>query len=292
MGDLHTASGTSASELVAEQIVRSIGIPPCPEILITAVREAGRKNISPQRLVDLMSRDAGLAAPLLKLCNTRLGQSGRKLSSVQEAVEAVGLDEAIILVQTVAMQQSIEPNTQRFEKFWERSALTARAAEKLASRVPGAAPQDAYITTLFHDCGVPVMMLKFPDYRERLMRECTEGRFIHRVEDHHYATDHAVVGHLLARTWQLPPHVCKAILHHHDITLFEHCDQSQPVVCHLIALIHMAECVVDEYLCKKPDEWLHFSQPVLGFLELDESEFEVIKHDMLAFLNGEWSGAA
>lgn len=292
MDDLRATAGTSAAELIAEQIVRSVGIPPCPETLITAVREVGRKNMNSQRLVDLIGSDAGLTAPLLKLCNTRFGRSGRKLASVQEAVDAVGLDEAIRLVQTVAMQQSIEPNMQRFEKFWERSALTARAAEKLASRVPGAAPQDAYITALFHDCGVPVLMMKFPDYRERIMAACVEGRFIERAEDQLFSTDHAVVGNLLARTWQLPPHVCKAILHHHDSTIFEHCASHQPVICHLIALLHMAECVVDEYLCKKPDEWLHFSRPVLNFVELDEAEFEVIKHDLLAFLNGEWSGTA
>ena len=92
---------------------------------------------------------------------------------------------------------------------------------------------------------------------------------------------------MLTRSWMLPSHVCKAILHHHDHTIFGSINEAIEIeVCNLIGIVHMAECIVDEHLNAK-SEWQQFERHVLEHFELSAQEFFELKQDILAYLNGE-----
>lgn len=279
---------TELTKDFTERALMGITIPPCPASLTSIMREINRPSASVNTLAHLISRDAGIAGPLLKLANSPFIGLRSKVTSIFQAINLLGMRNTLNLVQNIALRQSLGGGLQSFEKFWERSSLTATIAEKIAAKFHPVSRDDAYITALFHDCGIPVLMMKFPEYRETVMAQCKQGKSICDVENDVFFTSHTVVGNLLTRSWLLSPHICKAILYHHDSAIFASPrDNARNDICDLIGIVHMAECIADEHLFVKDKEWHQFERVVLKYFEMSEQEFSELKGDILAYLNGE-----
>lgn len=273
---------------MTEQILNGILIPPCPASLTSIMREAKRPTAEISKIAQMISQDAGIVGPLLKLANSPFIGLRSKVTSVLQAVNVLGLQNTLNLVQNIALRQNLGGGSQSFEKFWERSSLTATVAQKIAAKFPNIPKDDAYIAALFHDSGIPVLMMKFPDYRDAVMTLCKQGKPICEVENEIFSTSHAVVGNMLTRSWMLPAQVCKAILYHHDQNIFSSgAENTGDDVLDLIGIIHMAECVTDEHLHVRDKEWPQFEEHVLGHFSISGNEFAELKGDMLAYLNGD-----
>ncbi|MFA6014516.1 MAG: HDOD domain-containing protein [Gallionellaceae bacterium] len=275
------------SDDITSQALNGITIPPCPASLTSILREAKRPHSDYASLAHLISRDAGVVGPLLKLANSPFIGLRGKVTSVFQAISVLGLQNTINLVQNISLRQSIGDN-QNFEKFWERSSLAATIAEKISTRFPAISKDDAYITALFHDCAIPVLIMKFPNYRETVMSQSKLGKLICDIENEFFSTSHTVVGSMLTRSWMLNPIISKAILYHHDATILStKDDQVGQDALNLIAIVHIAECIADEYFNAPMKEWLEVEHDVLKHLDLTHQEFLELKGDILAFLNGE-----
>lgn len=272
---------------ITEQALQGISIPPCPTSLTSILRESKHPSTNLTRLSSLISRDAGITGPLLKLANSPFVGLRSKVDSVLQAVNVLGMQNTLNLVHNIALRQSIGGGAQHFEKFWERSSMSASVAERVAAKLPGVHKDTAYIAALFHDCGIPVLMMKHPEYQSALIEQGKQGKSICEIENEVFSTSHTVVGNMLTRSWMLPAHVCKAILYHHDHTIFSSVKEViDAEVCNLISIVHMAECIVDEFLEVK-SEWPRFEQAVLKHLDLSAQEFFELKQDNLALLGGE-----
>jgi HD-like signal output (HDOD) protein len=280
------------SKEITEKSLLGIAIPACPASLTSIMREAKNPSTDFARMANLINRDAGIAGPLLKLANSPFVGLSNKVTSVFQAISVLGMKNTLNLVQNIALRQSLGGDTPHFEKFWERSTLAAMIAEKIAVKFPTISKEDAYLAALFHDCGIPVLMMKFPSYRDTLMTEGKAGKAICDIENDHFSTSHSVVGHMLTRSWMLPGHISKAILHHHDSTIFSATAELVEVaIRNLIGIVHMAECIADEHLLVREKTWHQFEHEVLKHFEMSAQEFSEIKGDILAFLNGEFSEA-
>ncbi|MBI3480575.1 MAG: HDOD domain-containing protein [Nitrosomonadales bacterium] len=265
-----------------------ISIPPCPTSLSSIMREAKRPSVDIKHLAKVIGRDAGIVGPLLKLANSPYIGLKNKVTSIFEAISVLGVQNTLNLVQNIALRQSVDGKSQNFEKFWERSSLEASIAEKIAAKFHGVSSDDAYLAALFHDCGIPILIMKFPGYRETVIAQCKLGKNISDVENDFFSLSHSVVGNMLTRNWMLPAHISKAILYHHDPTIFATQHESVGTnVLTLISILHMTECIVDDHLHVRDKEWPKFQHAVLKHLDMTEHEFSELKGDFLAVLNGE-----
>ena len=272
---------------ITGKVLMGITIPPCPASLTNIMREAKRPSSRIDSLANLINSDAGIVAPLIKLANSPFIGLRSKVTSALQAVSVLGMQNTLNLVQNIALRQSVGYKSQSFDKFWERSSLTASIAEKIAAKFMAVSKDDAYIATLFHDCGIPVLMMKYPEYRETIMVQCQSGKPICDIENDSFSTSHAMVGHMLTRNWMLQEHICKAILYHHDTDVFASMDGGEETaVRDLIGIIHMAECIADEHLNVKNTEWCQVEQDVLNHFEISDQEFLDRKEDILVYLNG------
>ncbi len=273
---------------ITNKSLLGISIPACPASLTAIMREARQPSTDLARLARLISRDAGITGPLLKLANSPFVGLRTKVTSVFQAISVLGLQNTLNLVQNISLRQSLSGNSASFDKFWEQSSLTASIAEKLASKFDALSKDDAYLAALFHDCGIPVLMMKFPDYRENLMKNVRLGVPICDIENEHYSTSHTIVGNMLTRIWKLPPHISKAILYHHDPDIFSStAGDIESAVRNLVAIVHMAECIADEHLLVRDSAWPTIEKEVLKHFDVSTQEFSELKGDILAFLNGE-----
>ncbi|HNQ76851.1 MAG TPA: HDOD domain-containing protein, partial [Pseudothauera hydrothermalis] len=93
----------------------------------------------------------------------------------------------------------------------------------------------AYMAGMFLECGVPVVMQRFPDYCQALLLDARMDAPSLKEEDQRFGVDHRSIGYLVARHWHLPEFVAQAILHHDEVPRDE-----LGAVRSLVAILHLA----------------------------------------------------
>ncbi|MBI5891150.1 MAG: HDOD domain-containing protein [Nitrosomonadales bacterium] len=275
-----------------EKILGSVSLPPCPAVVMEIMSEARKEEPDFNRIASLVGNDAGLSASVLKLVNSPAFRRSNNIGSISQAVAVLGLKKVMLAVNTLFLRNSVSatnPAAKAFlEKFWDKSSCTAEAASMLARLLPGISIEDAYTIGLFHDSGIPVLMQRFPDHPfEDAIRDI-DWENIHRDEEAKLGTNHAVVGHLLARNWGLPAHICQTILHHHDMSIFtDIAHQISTEVRNFIAVLILAEHMVSVFLGFE-DESMMGQSPVhayaMNHLGMDADEFHETATDIMGEL--------
>lgn len=224
-------------------MLNGVDIPPCPAILIALDSEL-RKEVPDQREVArLISQDVALSGRVMLIANSPAFSAGRKMDSVMQAITVLGTQSVFSMVVGHLLRVALASGTDvSLERFWDASARTARISAELARRLRCVRPDIAYTFGLFHDCGIPLLMKRFPQTREVLAKaNCNDvGRFTD-VEDAELGTNHAVVGYFLSRRWQLPDMLAEAVLHHHDYSVLTKQGGLSDMARSLIALNVLAE---------------------------------------------------
>lgn len=276
-----------SNKSAAERVLNGIHLPPCPAVLMDVIKEARSANADLGKIARLISQDIGLSAPMLKLANSPYFRLRSRVSSVQQAVTVLGMKNTVNLVSNVSLRANVVPELPGLEEFWNYSSLTALIASHIAAEIPGMSRDDAYTVGLFHDCGIPVLKQKFPDYEKNVDDLVRVSGKVCEVENACYSTTNAAVGNLLARNWLLPQQMCRAILFHHDVTIFGSTDADHAEVCTWVALIHAAEYIADTHLGLRNDGWTDWQPHVLKHLQFDAQEFSELCFDVENLLRGD-----
>ncbi|MBS0335405.1 MAG: HDOD domain-containing protein [Proteobacteria bacterium] len=205
-------------EIEAQRFAEEVGIPPCPEILARFAAEMHSADPDMRRLAALIANDVGLSAALLAIVNSTFYGLERKAASVQQALSVLGLRAGANIVTGLMLKIAFPAGSSRLmQRFWEESSGIAAAAAGIAARLEGVDPAEAHTYALFRDCGIPVMLRRFPVYAEVVeANRGKPGSHLVAVEDNRFRFNHANVGFALARSWLLPGAMCKAILYHHQ----------------------------------------------------------------------------
>ncbi|HQT27073.1 MAG TPA: HDOD domain-containing protein, partial [Burkholderiales bacterium] len=140
----------------------------------------------------------------------------------------------------------------------------------IASRLPGISRDEAHTFGLFHNCGMPLLEARFPEYADTV-RNCRSRIAV--IEDAHFCTNHATLGYLLTKSWNLPEQICEATQRHHDPTVFG--DNASGKTPTLVAIAMLANNAYRTFH-KLPSEggWEEDRQLVLDHLGLTELEYD------------------
>jgi HD-like signal output (HDOD) protein len=263
-------------EQEAERIVREVGIPPCPGILTAVVREMRRDEPDMRKLSELLGSDVALSATLLKTVNSPFYGLSTKAGTVQQALSILGLRAGVNLVTGLLLRQAFPVTSSALmEDFWERSMRLAAASAALAPRLKCCNRDQAHTFALFRDCGLAVMIRKFPMYEDIVDYSAADpGQPITEVEGIRYDVNHARVGYTLARSWFLPETIGRAILHHHDLAQVSSGKIALPLEsARLVALGLLAEhlCTLRANRPPCPD-WPMGEELVFDAFGLDETD--------------------
>jgi len=128
---------------------------------------------------------------------------------------------------------------------------------------------------LFCDVGIPLLMSRFPNYIDTLkVANMDPERSFTQIEQSAHNTDHALIGAMMAKSWELPSTVALAIRLHHDYQVF--LDPKVPRdVSRLIALGLVAELAIQRYARLHSNvEWFKGGDYVAGALVLSPLEVE------------------
>lgn len=255
------------TEQEAKRLLSGIVIPPRPTIVTAILEERARESPDLRRISTLIAADVALAAAVLKTVNSPLYGLRRQVSAIDQAVSLLGMSTIATLVTGLALRASAP--AQGLDRFWDGAARTALVSAFLAKQLGCVTPSDAHLFGLFRDCGIPLMLARFEDYKDTLrLANCEARRAFTDVEDERHATNHAVVGSLLATNWNLAEVMRAAIRSHHELGVYQ--SALPPQAMNLIAVGVLAEHIENGYSrLSAGNEWEKMGEATLAHLMMD-----------------------
>jgi HD-like signal output (HDOD) protein len=274
----------------AEKIIRSIAIPTKPHILIQLNQEVGKTEPEYKAIAELVSQDISLTAKVLKIANSSFFSLPQRVRSINMALSVLGLDQFNSIVLTSAFRDAMRVShmpPDELEMFYGNAMLTARACQWIVQTIFDLqnyiSLNQAYMMGLFHNCGMPMLALKFRNYYAQVRGVVTDTVSLIDVEDEFYKTNHALVGSFLAKAWDLPEAIYESIAYHHDPRAVENDDEG---VKHRAALLITAQLAVHESMANEnelagiyeyhmPDD--ESLDVLLNTLEISREQMEQLK---------------
>ncbi|TFY84151.1 HDOD domain-containing protein [Pseudomonas kairouanensis] len=278
-----------SQELSAEQIqqaLQGISVPPQPQIMVDLQMEQYMPDPDLEVIARLIAQDPGLSGALLKVVNSSYFGLSNKIASIQRAVNLLGSRSIINLINALSIKGEMSDDTiVTLNRFWDTAQDVAMTCLTLAKRTGAQAVDEAYALGLFHDCGVPLMLKRFPNYMAVLEEAYANAGADCRVvdtENNAFNTNHAVVGYYTAKSWRLPQHVTDAIANHHNaLVVFSDESSRNPQLKNLLAILKMAEHICSSYRVlgnqSVDHEWNAIGPLVLDYVGLSDYDFESMK---------------
>ncbi len=278
-----------SQELSAEQIqqaLQGISVPPQPQIMVDLQMEQYMPDPDLEVIARLIAQDPGLSGALLKIVNSPYYGLSNKIASIQRAVNLLGSRSIINLINAQSIKGEMSDDTiVTLNRFWDTAQDVAMTCLTLAKRTGSQAVDEAYALGLFHDCGVPLMLKRFPNYMAVLEEAYANAGADCRVvdtENNAFNTNHAVVGYYTAKSWRLPEHVTDAIANHHNaLAIFSDESSRNPQLKNLLAILKMAEHICSSYRVlgnqTVDHEWNAIGHLVLDYVGLSDYDFESMK---------------
>jgi HD-like signal output (HDOD) protein len=281
-----------SQELSPEQIqqaLQGISVPPQPQIMVDLQMEQYMPDPDLEVIARLIAQDPGLSGALLKIVNSPYYGLSNKIASIQRAVNLLGSRSVINLINAQSIKGEMSDETiVTLNRFWDTAQDVAMTCLTLAKRIGSQAVDEAYALGLFHDCGVPLMLKRFPNYMavlEQAYANAGPGKRVVDSENQAFNTNHAVVGYYTAKSWRLPEHLSNAIANHHNaLAIFSDDSTRNSQLKNLLSILKMAEHICASYRVlgnqAEDHEWEAVGHLVLDYVGLSDYDFENLKESI------------
>jgi len=263
-----------------KEVVSSFQIPVKPKILTDIQSLLTKAEPDMGMLAKLISSDVGLSSAILKIINSPFYGMNRKISEIKQAVMILGLKTINGLVTALLLKACFKGNASiSLERFWDDSLDVANAMAFIGNKVKNKIPVDMlYTIGLFKNCGIPLLALKFSNYKELLIEANSQGENSIVLEESYYQTNHAVLGYYVASSWNLPKEICELILRHHDASYLDTISGSNEQL--VFSALKAAENMVERVKRHKvaPD-WEKVKGQALDTLGISAIDYEDLEED-------------
>lgn len=281
-----------SQELTAEQIteaLQGITVPPQPQIMVDLQMEQYMPDPDLGVIARLISQDPGLSGALLKIINSAHFGLSNKIASIERAVNLLGSRSVINIINAQSIRGEMSDETiVTLNRFWDSAQDVAMTSLTLAKRIGSQTVDESYALGLFHDCGIPLMVKRFPHYMstlEQAYANAGPGMRVVDTENEALNTNHAVVGYFTAKSWRLPEHVSNAIANHHNaLAIFQDDSGRNAPLKNLLAVLKMAEHICESYRVlgnqTEDREWATIGHLILDYVGFSDYDFENLKESI------------
>ncbi len=271
-------------------IMTTRDLPAMPQVASKVLELSSDPNTSAQQLQQIIADDQAMTARILKIANSAMYSCSRKVKTLTEAIVMLGFNSIRSLVVTSAarnLYNTRKTTTGLKERLlWEHSIGVAFACRLLVQeRIPALA-EEAFLAGLMHDIGKLVLNLRVPEEFDEIVQQVyNENCAFNQTEKQVLGFDHAEVGALLVRKWNLSPVLEDTILQHHnpeamtvDNPLLLYLDLGNKV-CHKLGIgfvdepdLDINNCLANSILGLSPQT---FDSVVVRLQETLENEMEI-----------------
>lgn len=241
---------THINEELSHEILKGFVIPPRPQIVVDIQVESAMPDPDINAISKLITQDASISGSVIKTINSPLFGLAGEVKSVNHAVNLMGLGNVVNIVTALSLKRILSNDSVNdLNRFWDTANDVANASVLVSKHLGIGSSDEAYSLGLFHDCGIPLMMMKYPDYLNILERgyQDSEKRVID-VETEIYKTDHSVLGYYIAKTWKLPVHISEIISYHHCVhKIFDHDKKERTHKKDLLLILKISEHICGSF---------------------------------------------
>lgn len=227
---------------------KGIVIPKQPGVLLQIEALHATPELHARRLAALIRQDGSLSARLLYIVNSPAYGLVDEIDNIENAVMLLGAQRTLNLCRAVLLREAFVTSP-ALEIFWDRSAIVAELTAAVAYRQHVGVSNDlAYLTGLFHACGVAVLANAIPGYGAALADEKTWARL--GEHDARFGVDHVMVSYLVSRFWRLPEQAAEVVRQQRAYT------GRQPDCAGLVASLQLALLIYNRmFLHSRDSEW-------------------------------------
>lgn len=197
-----------------------IKLPSLPQVFIEMRQVINDPSSSASDVAKVISQDTALSAFLLRMVNSAFYSFPSQIDTISRAVAVIGTKQLSTLAlgtSVMDMFKGLPTDIIDLELFWRHSFACGVIASQLSKIFKQGSPEKCFVAGLLHDIGRPVFMMTLPD---RAVAATAISRnkkaLMYKSERIVCGFDHAELGGMLLRKWNLPFSLVTAVLYHHN----------------------------------------------------------------------------
>ncbi len=201
-----------------EQLARNPRLPTPPAVALQFLDKASRTDCSFAELSRLLSRDPALCGRVLRLINSSLFHPPQPVTSVERALQVMGLNRARSMVLAMALPAAQPGRTAApVAAFWKASVVGAAAARQLAADLAWPDPENELVAGLLRDLGAYALQHVYPDRYAQVLAADAAALLDRQeeLEEEAVGLTHTEVSAFLLEQWRLPEAVVAGVRFHH-----------------------------------------------------------------------------
>jgi putative nucleotidyltransferase with HDIG domain len=173
-------------------------------------------------IVDTISLDQVLTVTVIRSANSALSNPVSKITTVKGAIIRLGTGTVLAM----AMGNNVRGRLSKYplsdigideKRLWKHSVAAALASECIKRVVKEPIPAETFTAALLHDIGKLILARYLEkDVKKQIDEEVSnEGAHPTEVEFDILGCDHAELGSIIARQWELPESIIHGVAWHH-----------------------------------------------------------------------------
>ena len=194
-------------------------MPPMGPVAMRVLELTNDPRSSAADFARVISRDQGLAARVLRTCNSSFYARASEVQSLSQAVVVLGQRAVrnLVFFHSLPVGRTTGGKLREVEHgLWMHSISTAIASRLVAQQCAGVDVELAFLAGLFHDLGRMLLLHARSATYEDLARGCPGGRPDLELERTHLGLTHTEAGEAAARRWRLGEDLALVALQHHQ----------------------------------------------------------------------------
>lgn len=212
---------------------------PFPKIAQQLLELIENPNSSSEDISELILYDPAITANILRVCNSAFFSLPRKIESVHEAVNILGMNHIVDLVMVKFGSENFNNRQEGYGlhegELWRHAVSSALISKELAARKGIEGAHSIFTASLLKDLGKVVLDRFAANAFEKIYNTAkNRGISFRDAEKAIIGIDHAEIGGLIAESWGFSPKMVKMIRNHHSP---RECEGPEA------AIIYMADCI-------------------------------------------------
>lgn len=201
-------------------------VPALPQIVVKLLELLQDPDTSASQIEDLIQKEPGLAAQVLKLVNSAFYAMPTPIGDIKRAVTILGFREIKNIVVANSIGKAFKgvklPKSFEMKTFWRHSLVNACVTRFMAENSNQKIDGDAFTLGLLHDIGKLILAAYAPETMEAIINYAIEKEIsFFDAEKEFMVTNHPEIGAWLSEKWKMPASLTDSIRNHHNPEHFE-----------------------------------------------------------------------
>ncbi|MCD6117227.1 HDOD domain-containing protein [bacterium] len=196
-------------------------LPSLPELYTNIMAEIQKDEPSINVVAEIISEDISMSAKVLQLVNSAFFSLPRHISSIQNAVNLLGLETISSLVLSIKIFSQFDNKSFDFfpiHRLWSHSLRVANFSKYISSKIleNPIISDYTFISGMMHDIGRLLLVTNFPEEYKKIIQPAEKNfDLICSIEQKELGVTHSGVGAYLLGIWGFPYPVIEAVAFHH-----------------------------------------------------------------------------